>query len=78
MTFSCPLCREEWLILTWKGLCPSCDRIRFIMSCYSREKVLEVLEKVFLIDKFLEDDEKKADEYVKNSEGKWIKPQEID
>ena len=75
--FSCPLCREEWLLLTFKGLCPSCDKIRFIMSCYSQSKVLEVLEKVFLISK-LKDDEKNEDKYIKDIDGSWKLKEEIE
>ena len=68
MSFTCPLCREEWLIIN--KLCPRCDRVRFIMSCYSREKVIEALEKIFLIEKFREEGENL---YEKNEDGKWIK-----
>ena len=48
------------------------------MSLYSREKVLEVIEKVFLIDKFKEkvneaDDQK---DYEKQPDGTWKKVNE--
>ena len=66
MSFTCPLCRDEWLVIN--KLCPRCDRVRFIMSCYSRESVIEALEKIFLIDKFKQHSDEK---YIKEN-GKWI------
>ena len=75
MGFSCPLCREEWLILTTKGLCPRCERIRFIMASYGREPVIQCVEKVFLIDKFRE---KESGNYIKDDEGKWKLKEEVD
>lgn len=76
MTFTCPLCRTEYLFVS--KLCDRCDRIRYVMSLYSREKVLEVIEKVFLIDKFKEkvneaDDQK---DYEKQPDGTWKKVNE--
>ncbi len=69
----CPLCRDEWLILTLKGLCPECEKIRFIMASYSRLKVIEVLDKIFLIEKFKEEDENEGKEGYEKVNGKWIK-----
>ena len=70
MSFTCPLCREEWLVIN--KLCPRCDRVRFIMSCYSRDKVIEALEKIFLIKQFLDKDDDEND-YEKNEDGTWKK-----
>lgn len=70
MTFNCPLCREEWCVLN--KLCPRCDRIRYIMASYSREKVIEALEKIFLIRKFLEKEDDEND-YEKQENGTWKK-----
>tara|TARA_R110002126_G_scaffold243835_2_gene387224 strand:+ start:1228 stop:1371 length:144 start_codon:yes stop_codon:yes gene_type:complete len=47
------------------------------MSCYSQSKVLEVLEKVFLISK-LKDDEKNEDKYIKDIDGSWKLKEEIE
>lgn len=74
MSFICPMCREEYLFIS--KLCPKCDRIRFIMSCYSRDKVLEVVEKVFLIEKFK--DEIEDEKYIKKDNGKWIEKECLD
>lgn len=70
MAFSCPLCREEWLVIN--KLCPKCEKVRFIMASYSRDVVIEALEKIFLIRQFLdkEDDE---NEYEKQEDGSWKK-----
>lgn len=67
---NCPLCREEWLLIN--KLCPRCDKIRFIIASYSRETVIDALEKIFLIRKFLEkgDDE---NDYDKQEDGTWKK-----
>jgi hypothetical protein len=52
MSLTCPLCREEWILLS--KLCPECDRIRFLMSIYSRDKILEILDKTLIVQKFKE------------------------
>ena len=70
MSFSCPLCREEWLIVN--KLCPRCDKVRHIMQCYSRETVIGALEKIFLIKQFLDKDDEEND-YEKTDDGKWKK-----
>jgi len=59
------MCREEWLLMN--RICPRCNRISLIMRAYSREKVIEALESIFLIPKFQEE---KEDKYIKES-GKW-------
>tara|TARA_R110001592_G_scaffold53592_1_gene164268 strand:- start:5567 stop:5794 length:228 start_codon:yes stop_codon:yes gene_type:complete len=71
MSFNCPLCREEWIIVN--KLCPECEKIRSIIKCYSREKVIEVLQTIFLIQKFKDTDDKEG---YKKIEGKWIKNEE--
>ena len=70
MTFNCPLCREEWCVLN--KLCPRCDRIRYIMASYSRETVIEALEKIFQIRKFLDKEDNESD-YEKQEDGTWKK-----
>ncbi len=67
MSFTCPLCREEWLLIN--KLCPRCDRIRHIMQCYSREKVIEALDKIFLIERFQDNPD---DEKYEKINGKWV------
>ena len=52
MSLTCPLCREEWILLS--KLCPECDRIRFLMSIYSRDKILDILDKTLIVQKFKE------------------------
>lgn len=71
MSWTCPLCREEWLLIN--KLCPRCDRIRHIISCYSREKVIEALEKIFLVERFRETEKEPDDETYIKSGGCWVK-----
>lgn len=40
--FSCPLCRYETVYIS--NLCEKCDRIRHIISIYSIDKVIQVIE----------------------------------
>ena len=54
MSLTCPLCREEWILLS--KLCPECDRIRFLMSIYSRDKILDILDKTLIVQKFKEEE----------------------
>ena len=68
MSLSCPLCREEWLLIN--KLCPTCDKVRHIMTLYSPKVVVETLEKIFLI-KQLQEEEEDKEKYIKNK-GKWI------
>jgi len=42
--FSCPVCNQEYLIIN--TLCNECRKVKHFMSCYSRERVLEILENV--------------------------------
>jgi|TARA_R110000796_G_scaffold33813_2_gene87458 hypothetical protein len=46
--FLCHLCEEQTVITS--NLCASCRRIKHMMSCYSREIVYDVLEKVLIRD----------------------------
>ena len=49
MTFlRCHLCEEETVITV--NLCEKCRRIKHIMTCYTREIVYDVLEKVLIRD----------------------------
>jgi hypothetical protein len=52
MSFTCPLCRENWIVLS--KLCDKCDTIRHLISIYSLDTVSKVLDKVLIIDKFKE------------------------
>ena len=63
MSFSCPLCREEWCFVA--KLCESCDRVRYLMSIYSRDKILEILDKTLIVQQF-----KKTE----NGDDTYIKP----
>ena len=44
--FSCALCEDEWCYTS--RLCEKCRRIKHIMNIYSKDKVLEVVEKVLV------------------------------
>tara|TARA_R110001606_G_scaffold158611_3_gene302452 strand:+ start:507 stop:725 length:219 start_codon:yes stop_codon:yes gene_type:complete len=63
MSLTCPLCREEWILLS--KLCPDCDRIRFLMSIYSRDKILDILDKTLIVQKFKEEETTTDDSYQK-------------
>lgn len=63
MSLTCPLCRQEWILLS--KLCPECDRIRFLMSVYSREKILEILDKTLIVQRFKEDESPTDESYQK-------------
>ena len=63
MSLTCPLCRVEWILLS--KLCPECDRIRFLMSIYSRDKILEILDKTLIVQKFKEGETITDDSYEK-------------
>ncbi len=47
--FTCPICEE--IIFTTK-LCKDCERIRQLTKIYSRDKVIEVLNKILVIKQF--------------------------
>jgi len=55
--FSCPLCRTEWCITS--KLCDKCNKVKHLMDIYSRDKVVEILEKVLVVEQFKEAEEKK-------------------
>ena len=79
MTWTCPMCRQEYVI--WSSLCGRCDTIRHLMSVYSPEVVCDAVEKIFLIQRFIQkpkvvsgdeaDDEDESGEYEKNEKGEW-------
>jgi len=46
----CPICKE--MIITTK-LCKDCERIRQLTKIYSRDKVIEVLNKVLVVRQFV-------------------------
>tara|TARA_R100000805_G_C3555405_1_gene65926 strand:- start:69 stop:266 length:198 start_codon:yes stop_codon:yes gene_type:complete len=48
--FQCPICEE--IIFTTK-LCKDCERIRQLTKIYSRDKVIEVLNKVLVVRQFV-------------------------
>ena len=48
--FQCPICEE--IIITTK-LCKDCERIRQLTKIYSRDKVIEVLNKVLVVKQFV-------------------------
>lgn len=53
MIFTCPICEE--VILTTK-LCKDCEIIRQLTKIYSKERVIEVLEKVLIVKQFKPDE----------------------
>ena len=42
--FSCTLCEQEPCY--WSNLCPSCRKVKHYMSCFTRDRVVEVLDNV--------------------------------
>jgi len=44
--FSCALCEDEWCYTS--RVCEKCRRIKHIMNIYSRDKVLDVIERVLV------------------------------
>jgi len=54
--FSCPLCRTEWCITS--KLCDKCNKVKHLMDIYSRDKVVEILEKVLVVEQFKEEEKK--------------------
>ena len=66
MTFTCPLCREEWLFTS--RLCDSCDRIRHLMTIYDKKIIMDILDKTLVVQRFAE-----SNEYIKDDNGKWKK-----
>lgn len=51
--FQCPICEET--IITTK-LCTDCETIRQLTKLYSKERVLEVLKKVLVVQQFANKD----------------------
>jgi retron-type reverse transcriptase len=47
---TCPCCREN--IVITRRLCDRCDKIRHLASIYGMDKIIEILEKVLVIEKF--------------------------
>ena len=47
--FDCPVCGE--LIITTK-LCSDCETIRQLTKIYSKDRIIEVLEKVLVVNQF--------------------------
>jgi len=60
---SCPLCRTEWCITS--KLCDKCNKVKHLMDIYSRDKVVEILEKVLVVEQFKDDNKKKSVEEEK-------------
>jgi len=60
---SCPLCRTEWCITS--KLCDKCNKVKHLMDIYSRDKVVEILEKVLVVEQFKDDNKKKPVEEEK-------------
>ena len=44
MVFYCPVCNQEYLIIN--NLCDTCRKVKHYMSCYSRDRVIEILDNV--------------------------------
>ena len=51
--FTCPICEE--MIITTK-LCQDCEVIRQLTKIYSKERIIEVLEKVLVVRQFRQSD----------------------
>lgn len=47
--FQCPIC-EEMILMT--KLCKDCEVVRQLTKLYSKERVIEVLEKVLIVQQF--------------------------
>jgi hypothetical protein len=44
MPFLCAMCEREYCFIS--KVCPECRKIKNFMNCYSRERVLEIIENV--------------------------------
>lgn len=62
MYLTCPLCRDEWIITT--RICTPCDKIRHYMEIYSKSKILEILDKVLVVQQHKENKEIKEAEKI--------------
>lgn len=58
--FTCPLCRENWIISA--KLCDKCERVRHLMSIYGQQQVISVLEKCLVIEKMKNIDKKEENQ----------------
>ena len=68
MILTCPLCRDEWIFTT--KICKSCDKIRYYMEIYSKSKILEILDKVLVVQQHK--DNKKDDKKEEKLDDKQI------
>ena len=50
MSFTCPMCRKKWIITT--KLCEECDKIRHMMEIYSPKKIIQILQKLLVVEQF--------------------------
>ena len=41
---TCPVCCREYVLIA--SLCPACVKVKHYMSCYSRERVIDILDNV--------------------------------
>ena len=41
---TCPVCCSEYVFIA--SLCPSCVKVKHYMSCYSRDRVIDILDNV--------------------------------
>ena len=64
MYLTCPLCRIEWVVTS--RICTSCDKIRHYMEIYSQSKILEILDKVLVVQQHKDKDK----EIIKSIEDK--------
>lgn len=62
MYLTCPLCRDQWIITT--RICTACDKIRHYMEIYSQSKILEILDKVLVVQQHKEIKEIKEAEKI--------------
>ena len=67
--FSCVLCQEEYSIL--KNHCVVCEKIKRIINVYSKDKVLDILDKVCL-----RKSEKLQEYKIKNIKNEIEKPKQ--
>lgn len=62
MVFSCPVCTQEYLIIN--SLCETCRKVKHYMSCYSRDRVIEILDNV--LSRTEDKQDNKINEEIKN------------
>ncbi len=73
--FSCPLCRTEWCITS--KLCDKCNKVKHLMDIYGRDKVVEILEKVLIVEQFKEKKEEEIKETCSNDLKDYDNPEKI-